>query len=64
MPEQDSVIGLSTVSCTDKNNINSVCTHTCNTGYYVVGSSTVACEDLDDNRIGEWSSDAPTCESA
>ena len=45
------------VSCTDKNNFNSVCSFSCNDGYDVKGNANLTCTDK-----GTWDSKAPTCD--
>ncbi|XP_077972123.1 P-selectin-like [Styela clava] len=57
-----------TIKCTDKNNLDSVCTFKCNPGYDLVGTTqtlvTSKCgNDFDGNSVGEWSlKTPPKCE--
>ena len=52
------------VSCTNSNQLGSVCTYSCNTGYGLsdISLTNTTCNDNGDNdNNGEWSSTAPQC---
>nr|XP_039267286.1 uncharacterized protein LOC120342501 isoform X7 [Styela clava] len=51
-----------TLSCTNENIKDSVCTFECETGYYVAGSSRNECTDDNNDGIGRWEKMEPTCE--
>ena len=55
IPTNPSLIDGS-VSCTDTNNVGSVCTFTCNDGFRVNGKTTLTC------TANGWSGAEPTCE--
>ena len=44
--------------------LGSVATHSCNTGFVLVGQTTRVCEDTNGETVGNgtWSGSAPTCE--
>ena len=51
------------VNCTNAENVDSVCTFSCNIGYQLTGNQEITCfDDLNGDKRAIWTNPAPVCE--